>query len=503
MQRIERTSSIRTVRPGRALAGVLAGAMLLAGTGCSAVSGSKTGGRADPVVLTLADGYSDPSYEPAVAYFIKRVRELSNGRLRIQDKEGWGDHAPDAEQRIVRDVAAGRADLGWVGTRVFDTLGVPTFRPLTAPMLIDSYPLEDAVITSPIPAKMLASLGELHVTGLAVLGDGLRKPIAEHRALVGPADWRGVTVQVMRSETATDALSALGATVTDDMSGKVPFGGAERNLRIWRNNYLTNYPHVTANVNLWPQTLALLASPTRLASLPEDQRDAVKQAAKEAAASSTALFDHDQDILTASCARGARFATADAAQLTALRRAFDRVYAKLETDARTRELLDAIRALKQRTPAGPALEVPSDCELGSGGGATSDPLQGVWQSAPVTEGRIVQAFVAAGGAEAEGHAFFAQFGGGATKTVTFRLDFEHGSLEQYEAADGGTFQHGDHRAYRVSGSTLTFSAPGCTATYRVHVDQQHLRLTPVKECPGGDAPYAETIYGSFSFTRQR
>ena len=53
----------------------------------------------------------------------------------------------------------------------------PEFQALSAPMLIDSYPLENAVIRSSLPAKMMAGLAKLDVTGLAVLGDEMRRPV--------------------------------------------------------------------------------------------------------------------------------------------------------------------------------------------------------------------------------------------------------------------------------------------------------------------------------------
>ena len=82
-------------------------------------------------------------------------------------------------------------DLGWVGTRVFDTLGVKSFQALTAPMLVDSYALENAVIESGITEEMMEGLDELGVVGLGVLPDGLRKPIGVTGPILGPADWRG------------------------------------------------------------------------------------------------------------------------------------------------------------------------------------------------------------------------------------------------------------------------------------------------------------------------
>ncbi len=82
---------------------------------------------------------------------------------------------PTSSSRSSRDVAAGEADLAWVWTHAFDTLGVNAFRALNAPMLIDSYPLQQAVIASDIPGEMLAELDAVGVTGIAVLADGLRE----------------------------------------------------------------------------------------------------------------------------------------------------------------------------------------------------------------------------------------------------------------------------------------------------------------------------------------
>ena len=194
---------------------VLAAAALMVGCGGGSAVGTKAGKSTAPVVLRMANGSADLSYEPAVAYFVKRVNDLSGGALRIHVVNEWGHYKPAMEQQIVSDVGSDKADLAWVGTRVFDTLGVRSFQALTAPMLIDSYPLERAVIASEIPGQMLKSLARLRVTGLAVLADGLRKPIAVKRALLGPADWRGITFATFRSQGASRC----------DPSARRPTGG--------------------------------------------------------------------------------------------------------------------------------------------------------------------------------------------------------------------------------------------------------------------------------------
>ena len=349
------------------------GAVALVAAGCSGPHANKAGKTTRVTVLRMANGYADFTYEPALAYFVDRVRQVSRGSLRIDVESDWGITHGIAqsgfEQRIVRDVADGKAELGWVGTRTFDTLGVDSFQALTAPMLIDSYPLERAVIASDIPHQMLASLARLQLSGLAVLADGLRKPIAVKRPLVSLADWQGITFASIRSRAQADAVRALGAKPTDIWNaplndalaaGKVD--GFEKNLLVYQINGTQEVaPYVTANVNLWPQTVALIAYPRRLAALSADERAWIRQAAADAAAHSTSLVDLDARSAAEACKAGARFASASETVLASLRQALAPVYRSLERDPQTKVFLARIERLKRSTPPGPALAIPKRC----------------------------------------------------------------------------------------------------------------------------------------------
>ncbi len=90
-------------------------------------------------MLQMGNAYGDLNSLPAVEYFVSQVKGRSGGNLRVELKNTYGDYADDAEQLVVRGVAAGQLDLGWAGTRVFDTMGVTSFQALQAPILIDSY----------------------------------------------------------------------------------------------------------------------------------------------------------------------------------------------------------------------------------------------------------------------------------------------------------------------------------------------------------------------------
>lgn len=159
----------------RGRAGALIALALTAATaGCSAVAGGdKAGGPVGgPVVVRMANTASGLDDIPPVGEFVRQVGTLSGGTLLVTMTNQWDDYAPSAEARLVRAVAAGTVDLGWASSRVFDTVGMRSWQALSAPMLIDSYPLENAVLRSGIPDRMLAGLPKIGVAGLGVSGNG-------------------------------------------------------------------------------------------------------------------------------------------------------------------------------------------------------------------------------------------------------------------------------------------------------------------------------------------
>jgi TRAP-type C4-dicarboxylate transport system substrate-binding protein len=359
----------------RAKAGCLLALALAAAaaSGCTASAvGDKAGAAAPPVgpvVLRMAGASSDPSDAPPVADFIRRIGVLSRGTIRIQLINQLGLYAPSAEAQVVHTVAAGQADLGWTASRMFDTLGVQALAALSAPMLIDSYPLENAVLKTAIPARMLAGLRPVHVTGLAVLGDALRHPIAVRRPLLAPADWRGLSIGTNPSGLQEQAIRALGATPvvtfgpnrTHDLAvGRIQ--AFEFDVSRYARDVLTRGAYVTANVTLWPQFDVLFANPARLASLTGQQRAWIRQAAQQAADGSVSLIDEqDSSSIKSVCALDVRFATATPADLAALRRSLAVVYQNLEHDPLTSTFIRQIQQLKQSVPPGPAPGIPAGC----------------------------------------------------------------------------------------------------------------------------------------------
>ena len=359
-------------RAAIAAIGLIPATVILA-SACSSGAGlgNKAGPVDQPVVLRMADlnAGTDLRGTPEIQYFVQRVSDLSGGKMSVKVVYSVGGLAVNAEQQVVKDVAAGTFDLGFAGTGVFDTLGDPSFRALSAPMLIDSYPLENAVIRSSLPARMMAGLAKLDVTGLAVLGDEMRRPVGVRQPILSLADWRGITFGTYQSNTEEAAVRALGAkpgpgfaTARDQALASGALQGFDLNLVFYHQLSQEHAaPYITANVDLWPRTVALFANSGRLAKLSASQRRLVTRAAADAAVHSTGLFQDEAPVVREICQSGGRLADASSADLQALRQRFAPVYASLEADPQTKAMIGQITAMKRSTPVGPALTIPAGC----------------------------------------------------------------------------------------------------------------------------------------------
>jgi TRAP-type C4-dicarboxylate transport system substrate-binding protein len=442
-------------------------------------SGDKAGGSGEPVVLRMANAYGDLQTAPVIEQFVSQVKERSGGNLRIQVTSRWGDYADDAEQQVVRAVAAGKVDLGWAGARVFDTMGVPSFQALQAPMLIDSYALEQAVVASDMPGQMLQGLDKVGVRGLGVLPDSLRKPIAVKHPVLGLEDWRGITFGTLKSAGQAQAIRSLGATPMEVfrrsrnealLDGRLQ--GLEMDLFVYEHGGpVQPAPYVTANVTLWPQMDVLFANPVRLGRLTEQQRGWLQQAAQDAAGRVAALADRDAQSLKNACRSGARFANASPADLAALRGAFASVYASLERDPQTKASIERIQALKRSTSAEAPLAIPAGCT----GTAPQQPAASAG-TAPADLNGTYRYLLTKEDARKVGDPEVDQFPH--VNTVKLR----DGKV------DGGCFGQG--ATYSVTGDQITFDTPeyGYTMTFTFSVDGKgNLHLTPAPSVDKGDA----------------
>src|SRR5215469_10744942 len=115
------------IAPGAARV-VLAAALAIGAAGCSAGNLDKAGGSVPSVVvLTLADGLSDYS---DVQPFANAVGTLSHDALQIKIESNWRPRDATPEIGLIKDVRAGKAELGITASRTFDLLGIDNFQAL-------------------------------------------------------------------------------------------------------------------------------------------------------------------------------------------------------------------------------------------------------------------------------------------------------------------------------------------------------------------------------------
>ena len=357
---------------------LLAGLVLAASAGCGASGLNKAGGNQarQTVVLTLANFIGDSG---ELDGFAGEVRRLSAGTMRIDIRSRWRLGQVDFENELIGDVSAGKADLGIVGSRAWDSVGVNSFRALSAPLLINSYALQYRVLRSPMIGQMLRGLRPLGLDGIGVLPGPLRKPLGIARPLLRPSDYAGLRIGVQQSRVADATMRTLGA-----MPVWFPATGAIAALEaieqqissIQGNQYDKAGRYLTANVSLWPRPLVLFANGKTWAALtPAQQRILSRAVAGDQAAETNVVRGNERGDTEILCRRGLHFLTASPADLAALRRAVRPVFHQLERDPQTQRYIRQIEAMRKGVAAEPA----PGCGHTARPAGQAGPLDGVWQ----------------------------------------------------------------------------------------------------------------------------
>ena len=369
---------MRDLRTLRRIGLAAALASLLAACAGRGPVGDKAGGApGDPVVLRMAMTASGP-LRGANALFVREVRQLSGGNVRIEPIFEVGTFTPTNEQQDVRGVADGTFDLGFVSSVVFDTMGNRSFQALLAPGLVNSYALQGVILRSRVGQRMLDSLHRNGVEGLAMVAGSLTHPVGVKGPLLGPDDWRGIHFGTSLSEVQFDLVRALGArprAAPGSLRWRLLTQGQLQGYAYGLFAYKINSQavqlskYITANVTVWPTMGVLFANPDRLAKLTSQQLDWLQRAARVAASRSTRIIETERDLTTSICHLGSRFAEASSGDLEWMQRALGPVTSSLERDRVTRSLVERIRALKRTLPPEPPLAIPKGCLVHGPGSA--------------------------------------------------------------------------------------------------------------------------------------
>jgi TRAP-type transport system periplasmic protein len=351
-------------------------------TGCLGGDAERVGGEptTETQVLTMLDPFSN---REALTEFVGEVERLSDGAMRIRIVEA-GHEGSDYEAATIRDMRRGRADLAFAGSRAWDEFGVQSLRALSAPLLIDSYRLQERVLTSELADEMLEELRPLGLVGIGIQPGPIRRPLGVEQRLAATGDFTGLTIGTQQSSVADATLRALGAAPrryaveVPDLNG---VEGIEHSVQgIEAGDLDVEGSHLMTNVGLWPRPLVLFANERSHRGLNSEQRRILRTAAANAVPERTATEEELEAESSGNMCRRAQatFDAASPAELRALRRAVEPVYDDLERHAGTRAAIEAIERLKQEVGAPPA-EVPK-CDRAEGpAGEGKSAIDGVWR----------------------------------------------------------------------------------------------------------------------------
>jgi len=377
------------ILPGLAWVALTA-ALAMGAVACGAGVDKAGGPVSKPVVLTLVDGEGDISNAQP---FADAVNSLSHGSLQIKIEGGWraSDNSQDAD--LIKDVQAGKAQLGVIASRAFDTAGISSFQALQAPFLINSYPLERRVLDSAIPAQMLQRLRPHGLVGLAVLPGSLRRPFGFTRPLVAASSYRGARIWIAPSAVDTAIFRALGAIPVTGGSGPVPdiagLTGFESSASVIDAGFDIPGGTLTGNVVFEPRPYVIFMNQHAFGSLTAAQRTVLYRAAAQARAAG--IYQGNATASVADlCRRRTKIVSASPADLAGLRAAVQPVYRMLEASRATRAFINEITVMRQAVGGSPdAVSCPA---AGAGGTAatTASELEGTWQDS-YTEQELIAA----------------------------------------------------------------------------------------------------------------
>ena len=296
--------------------------------------------------------------------FAAAVARLSNETLRIEFKNDWREGTSGYETGVIGDVKAGKADLGWAGSRAFDSVGVPAFDALHAPLLIDSYALEQRVLQSPLVGEMLDGLKPLGVVGLGILPGPLRKPLGVSR-LVRPADYRRQDDR----DPAVARCRADAARARRERRGN-PVRRRDRRLDGVEQEILSIAGRLRRARQVSDREREPLAASARHLHEPERLRQAQRPPARprctrppERAPATLAIAGGGEGGCGEPLPPRRHFVTAATADLAALRRAVQPVYDHLQRDAQTKAAIEQIHAMRSR--AASTTDAPTCSRRGS------------------------------------------------------------------------------------------------------------------------------------------
>ena len=316
--------------------------------GAAIVAAIATGAHAQTVTLRSTDIHPDgyPTIE-AVKYMGTLLEKGSNGRIKINV---FHSGQLGQEKDTIDQTRFGVIDINRINMAPFNNL-IPATNVPSLPFIFRSVDQMRKVMDGTIGDNLLAEFEKHDLIGLAFYDSGSRSFYNGKRAIAVPADMKGMKIRVQQSDMFVALVQALGANATPMPFGEVYSGlqtgvidGAENN---WPSFESTRHYEVSKFYSLTEHSLSpevLVMSKRSFAKFNVADQALIKSAAKESVAKMRELWDAREKASEAKVkAGGAQINTVEKQPFID---AMAPVYAKFAADAKLKEMVASIQAVK-------------------------------------------------------------------------------------------------------------------------------------------------------------
>jgi tripartite ATP-independent transporter DctP family solute receptor len=319
-----------------ALAGVAFAAMLA------------TSAQAQNVTLRSTDIHPDgyPTIE-AVKYMGQLLEQRSSGRIKINV---FHSAQLGQEKDTIDQTRFGVIDMNRINMAPFNNL-IPATNVPSLPFIFRSVDHMRKVMDGPIGDNLLKEFEKHDLVGLAFYDSGSRSFYNSKRPINTPADMKGLKIRVQQSDMFVSLVSALGANATPMNFGEVYSGlqtgvidGAENN---WPSYESTRHFEVSKFYSLTEHSLSpevLVMSKKSFDKFSPADQALIRAAAKASVAKMRELWDAREKASEAKVKAGG--AQVNSVQKQPFIDAMKPVYDKFVTDAKLKEMVAAIQAVK-------------------------------------------------------------------------------------------------------------------------------------------------------------
>ena len=230
----------------------------------------------------------------AVEYLGKLVTERSGAKFSVKV---FGQSTLGSEKDTVEQTKLGALDMVRVNSAAFNNIAAETIIP-ALPFIFKSTAHMRTVLDGPIGDEILKALEPHGFVGLAFYDSGARSFYLNKKPIKTPADMKGLKVRVQQSDMWVAVMSALNANPTPMPYAEVytalktgVVDGAENN---WPSYESSKHYEVAKFYSLTEHSMApevLVFSKVVWDTLPKDQQDVIRQAAKDSVPYMRKLWD--------------------------------------------------------------------------------------------------------------------------------------------------------------------------------------------------------------------